>query len=314
MVAQRWKATICMIRHTQHIWHTAPRLPLLVSVLLLATACATSSTTAVSSTPTATTPPLPTATPTSPPTCASAVPGAGGINLASQGFIYPIVFPQGTVGTAPQMAVSGVGLFTVYGFTACTPNTTTSGVQSFFSSNLGALQHGWIPVQTFPSNGGLMVSCGDMACWWNPKGGPLYYLIFDQYSDKGNGVITYRARWAVSPDFPTCGSNYTSQTAVRDVYFLPGYAPLVPLPPISSTVQDNAAGGVRGFDVCSPGTAQSVSAFMNKELSATGWTQVASNAACIYTAQCWTNGSAVISWNVGSDASNWIIAWRSPLP
>ena len=301
-----------MIRHSQHIWHTRPRLLLLVPVLLLATACVTSSTTAGSSTRTATTPPLPTATPTSPPTCASAVPGADALNLASQGFIYAIVFPQGTVGTAPQVAVSGSGLFTVYTFSVCSPNTMTSGVQSFFSTNLSALQHGWMSAQTFPSDGGLMASCGGTACWWNPKGGPLYYLVFDQFTDKGNGVITYRARWAVSPDFPTCGSNYTSQTAVRDVYFLPGYTPQVPLPPISSAVQDNAAAGVHGFDVCSPGTAQSVSAFMTKELPAAGWTKVASNAACIYASQCWQNGSAVISWTAGGDPLNWMIAWRAP--
>src|SRR5262249_43201605 len=117
-----------MIGHSQHIWHTGPRLLLLVPVLLVATACVTPGTTGGSSMPTAATPPLPTATPTSPPICASAVPGADAINLASQGFIYPIVFPQGTVGTAPQVAVSGAGLFTVYTFSVCSPNTMTSGV------------------------------------------------------------------------------------------------------------------------------------------------------------------------------------------
>jgi len=302
-----------MFRNTRHTRRTAVCLLLLVPALLLATACATSST-AATGTPTASTPPLPTATPTPLPTCASAVPGAGAINLQSQGFIYPIVFPQGSVGTAPQKTASGTGLFTVSTFTACSPNTTTGGVQSFFASNLGALPHGWIPAQTFPADGGLMVSCGT-ACWWNPKGGPLYYLIFDQYTDLGNGVITYRARWAASPDFPNCSSNYNpGPSTAQFVFFLPGYTPPVPLPPISSTAATSASGGVRGFDVCSPGTAQSVSAFLTKELPATGWTKVASTAACIYTAQCWTNASAVISWNVGSAPLNWTIAWRAPAP
>jgi hypothetical protein len=199
-------------------------------------------------------------------------------------------------------------------FSICTPSTTTGGVTSFFSTQLPSLPHGWMGAQTFPEDGGLMTSCSESSCWFDPKGGPIYYLVFDQLADHGNGIITYRARWAVSPDFPTCGSNYTSQTAVRDVYFLPGYTPQVPLPPISSTVQDNAAGGVHGFDVCSPGTAQSVSAFMTKELSATGWTKIAAAPACVYVAECWQNGSGVISWDAGSDPLNWHIAWRAALP
>lgn len=286
----------------RHIWWTAIlRLAFAIPVLLLVAACGTTSTTGAQ----------PTATATAQPTCASVLPGATAIDLQSQGFLYPIVFPPGTVGTAPQQTASGIGLFTVYSFSACTPNTTTADVTSFFSSKLGALEHGWLDAQTFPADGGLMASCGASACWFDPKGGPLYYLIFDQYADKGSGIITYQARWAVSPDFPACGSNYSNQTAARDVYFLPDYTPQLPLPPLSSTVQDNASGGLRGYDICSPGTPQSVSAFMAKELPATGWTKIAAVPACFYSTECWQNGSAVISWNAGSDPLNWHIAWRA---
>lgn len=293
-----------------HVWQAAERMALIIPALLLVAACGASSTTGAR--PTATVQ----STAAVQPTCTSVLPGATAIDLQQQGFLYPIVFPLGTVGTAPQQTASGAGLFTVYSFTACTPNTTATGVASFFSSHLGALEHGWLDAQTFPADGGLMSSCGGTACWFNPKGGPLYYLIFDQYADKGNDLITYRARWAVSPDFPACGSNFgsLSQTAVRDVYFLLDYTPPLPLPPLSSTVQDNASGGLRGYDICSPGTAQSVRAFMAKELPATGWTKIAAVPACFYAAQCWQNGGAVISWNAGSDPLDWHIAWRVPLP
>ncbi len=280
---------------------------LVVAALLLVTACGASSTPGTQGAQ-----PTATATATALPTCTSVLPGAAAINLQSQGFVYPIVFPPSTVGTTPQLTASGTGLFTVYSFTACTPNTTTAGVSSFFSSSLGALQHGWLDAQTFPADGGLMSSCGGTACWYNPKGGPIYYLIFDQFADRGNGVITYRARWAVSPGFPTCGPNYNYiPPAVRDVYFLPGYTPALPLPPLSSTVPDNASGGLRGYDICSPGDAQSVSTFMTKELPATGWTKIAAASACFYSSECWQNGSAVISWNAGSDPLDWHIAWRA---
>lgn len=289
------------------ILRAASRALLVVAALLVA-ACGVSTNTGAQ--PTAT--PQPSST--IQPTCATVLPGAAAINLQQQGFLYPIVFPSSTVGTPPQQTAGGTGLFTVYSFTVCTANTTITGVKAFFASHLGALEHGWLTTQTFPADGGLMASCGGAQCWFNPKGGPLYYLIFDQYTDKGNGVVTYQAHWAVSPNFPTCGPNFSAPAAVRDVYFLPGYTPPVPLPPLSSTVPDNASGGLRGYDVCSPGTAQSVATFMTKELPATGWTKVASNPACFYSAQCWKNGSAVISWDTRGDPADWTIAWRAVQP
>ncbi|HEY1387837.1 MAG TPA: hypothetical protein VGF38_04770 [Ktedonobacterales bacterium] len=295
--------------------HPSRRAALLIAALLFVSACGASSTTGTQPTPTAQ--PQPTATvaaTTVAATCASVLPGAAAIDLQHQGFIYPIVFPSGTVGTPPQQMVSGAGLFTISSFTVCTPNTTPAAVTAFFSSHLGALPHGWFNAQTFPADGGLMASCAGTSCWWNPKGGPLYYLTFDQYADKGNGVVTYRARWAASPDFPTCGSNFSISAATRDVYFLPGYTPPLPLPPLSAVVPDDASGGVRGYDICSPGTAQSVSAFMLKELPATGWTKTAANPACYYTTQCWKNGSAVISWDLRDAPLDWIIAWRAAQP
>ncbi len=294
---------------SRHTWRAAGRATLIIAATLLLSACGVSTTTGGQ--PTATTT-QPTATPQA--TCASVLPGATAINLQRQGFLYPIVFPSGSVGVAPQQMVSGLGLFTVYSFMVCSQDTSTTAVKSFFSSHLGALEHGWLGSQTFPADGGLMASCGATQCWFNPKGGPLYYLIFDQYADKGNDVVTYQARWAVSPNFPTCGPNYMASGSARDVYFIPGYTPPFPLPPISSTVPDDASGGLHGFDVCSPGTTQSVSAFLTKELPATGWTKITANPACFYSSQCWRNGSAVVSWNVGSDPLNWTIAWRAVQP
>lgn len=291
-------------------WRTARRATLIIAATLLLSACGASSTTGGQ--PTATTAPQPTATAEA--TCASALPGATAINLQGQGFVYPIVFPTGSVGVAPQQVASGPGIFTVYSFMVCSPDTTPAEVKAFFASHLGVLKHGWLGAQTFPTDGGLMANCGATQCWFNPKGGPLYYLIFDQYADKGGGVVTYQARWAVSPEFPACGPNFVASGSARDVYFIPGYTPPFPLPPLSSTVPDDASGGLRGYDVCSPGTAQSVNAFLTKELPATGWTKIATSSACFYSSQCWRNGSTILSWNVGNDPLNWNIAWRATQP
>ncbi|HUY78060.1 MAG TPA: hypothetical protein VMV29_14900 [Ktedonobacterales bacterium] len=244
-------------------------------------------------------------------TCASALPGAGTINLTST-LEYPTIFPNGTVGTSPTQTASGTGLFTVYEFSACSPNTSVSGVNSFFASNLGALPHGWINWKQFPADGGLMSAC-NAACWYDPKGSAFDYLVFDQFTDQGNGVITYRARYALSPDFPNCNSNFNNPPASQVNFFLQGYSPALPLPPLSSTAPDDASGGQKGFDICSPGDATSVTTFMEKELAATGWTKSStgtSQDSCIFSGECWVNGARAISFNVPGDATSWIIAWR----
>jgi hypothetical protein len=252
---------------------------------------------------------VPTATPTAAPTCATLLPGATTIDLASAGFVYPIAFPSGTVGTTPTQTASGSGLYTVYSFDACSPSTTPGAVTSFFAAQLPALPHGWIGATTFPLDGGLMQTCASGAsCWFDPKGGPIYYLSFDGIADSGNDMVTYHAHWAVSPNFPTCNSNFSSSPITGFQSFLPGMTPPAPLPPLTLVVPDDAA-GLRGVDLCSAGTAASVSAFLQKELPAEGWTKVASDTRCFYTDECWTGGSSAISWHV-DDPTDWHIAWH----
>jgi len=288
-------------------------------VILLVTACnstsgtstgGTSSTGKATATSTGSASGSPTAQPSANATCASADPGAGTINLTST-LEYPIVFPDNSVGTPPNQTAGGTGLFTVYQFTACSPATTINDVNAYFASHLGALPHGWITWKQFPADGGLMANCGG-PCWYDPKGGAFDYLIFDQFTDQGNGVVTYRARYAVSPNFPTCNSNFNNPPATQVNFFLPGYPVALPLPPLSSTTPDDASGGQKGFDICSPGDISSVSAFMQKELPATGWSQSStgtSQDACTFTSECWVNGQNAISFNV-TGADSWIIAWR----
>ena len=294
-------------------WHFLVRflVALLIVPALLLAACSASGGGTASATATATTPPTPTATPA--PTCASALPGSTPISLGAS-FVYPMAYPANTVGTSSALTVSGTGLFSVHTLNACTPSTTVSAASSFYATTLSTLPHGWIPWTTFPYDGGLMKACS-APCFYNPKGGPLYYIVFDQFTDKGNGVVTYRIRYATFDAFPSCGSNFTSgPPAAQNVYFVPGYTPALPLPPVSSTVPDNASGGLRGFDICSPGTTSSISTFMHTELPATGWTKIASDPACFYTSECWKNGSAVISWSVtGFTATEWHVAWRQPI-
>jgi hypothetical protein len=159
-----------------------------------------------------------------------------------------------------------------------------------------------------------MTACS-APCFWNAKGGNYYSLVFDQFIDHGSGVVTYRGRWAVFDisTLPDCGSNFGAGNtgAQRDVFFVGTGATAFPVPPLSSIAADDAAGGVRGFDVCSPGTAASVNAFLAKEAPADGWTKVTtSNAHCIVTSNCWTKNGQVWSWNSATDPKLWMISFR----
>jgi hypothetical protein len=159
-----------------------------------------------------------------------------------------------------------------------------------------------------------MTACG-APCFSNAKGGDVYFLIFDQFADHGSGVVTYRGRWAAfdSSTLPNCGANFgPGNTGARQrVYFVGSGDTAFPVPPLSSIAADDAAGGVQGFDVCSPGTAASVAAFLAKEAPADGWTKVTtSNAHCIITSNCWTKNGQVWSWDAVSDPQLWTISFR----
>jgi hypothetical protein len=255
-----------------------------------------------------------TPTPTATSTCATALPGSSAIDLAAHGFVYPITYPPNTVSGAISTTASGPGLFTTDQFTACTPGTTVGAAQSFYTSQLPALQHGWYTATLFPADGGLMTACS-APCFWNPKGGPIYYLVFDQFTDHGAGVVTYRGRWAAFDisTLPACNANFqaSNPAAQRDVYFVGSGATAFPVPPLSSIAPDDAAGGVRGYDSCSPGTVASVQAFLAKEVPADGWTKVtATNAHCTIPSNCWTKNGQFWSWGTINDPKLWTISAR----
>jgi hypothetical protein len=252
--------------------------------------------------------------PTATPTCANTLPSSSPIDLEAHGFLYPMTYPPSTLSAAITTTAEGPGFFTVNQFVACTPNTTVSAVQSFYTMQLPALQHGWYSATIFPADGGLMTACS-APCFWNPKGGPIYYLVFDQFSDHGAGVVTYRGRWAAFDiaTLPSCNANFSARNpaAQRDVYFVGSGDTAFPVPPLSSIAPDDASGGVRGYDICSPGTAASVTAFLAKELPADGWTKApTSDTHCIISSNCWTKGGQVWSWGAIGDPTLWTISYR----
>jgi hypothetical protein len=107
---------------------------------------------------------------------------------------------------------------------------------------------------------------------------------------------------------PTCGSNFSGTASQSYEATLTTAYGTVPLPPQSRTVPDDAAGGQRGYDICSAGTATSVATFMEQNLPAYGWTQVSTSGGI----ETWRTSQGTINWSV-ADPLNWNINWRVPL-
>ena len=68
-----------------------------------------------------------------------------------------------------------------------------------------------------------------------------------------------------APVAPTCGSNFSSPISQSYQSTLTTAYGTVPLPPMSRTVPNDAAGGVRGYDICSAGTASTITALYGAE-------------------------------------------------
>jgi hypothetical protein len=111
-----------------------------------------------------------------------------------------------------------------------------------------------------------------------------------------------------APTPPVCGSNFSSPISQNYVSTLATDFGTVPLPPLSRTVPNNASGGVRGYDICSAGTASTVIMYMEQYLPSYGWTLVTKSGGM----ESWKSSSGTINWTV-TDALEWNINWRVPL-
>jgi hypothetical protein len=285
------------------------RAPLATGVALLTlaaalTACAGISTGGGGSSPTATAAPTNTVVAT---TCAqvSGFSGATPVNIANT------EFPKDTVVTAPTSTGGGPGQFTVKEYDGCAPNTDTSltvqtgkGPEPFMH-----LQefYGWAPSPTSPNDGEIQTACAANSCLDFGQEHSRFLTVTNAAA-LPNNLVTFRLRVTSAPTAPSCGSNFTNSP-------LKGYQLTsffgAPLPPLTLAAPDDASGGLRGLDLCGPGTAASITAFSNKALPAAGWTK-GSDSKCFYSAQCWTKGSNAISWQV-TDPKLWMIAYRQPI-
>ena len=181
--------------------------------------------------------------------------------------------PTNTVVTAPTSTGGGPGQFTVKEYYGCAPNTDVSltvqtgkGPEPFMH-----LQefYGWAPSATFPNDGEVQTACAANSCLDFGQEHSRFLSVTNATA-LPNSLVTFRLRVTTAPAAPSCDSNFTNSP-------LKGYqltaAFNAPLPPLTLGAPDDASGGLRGEDLCGPGTVASITAFMNKALPAAGWTK-----------------------------------------
>lgn len=193
--------------------HQFPRALAIITLCLVAllSACSTTTVTVVgnpTSLPTVTTATAaPTAvqstatpSPTSAPiTSCAAVSGFGSAGAISAGSHFSEVgFPAHTVGFVKQTFENNSFQFRI--ISACTNGTTTSAINSYFSSGLPST--GFAQSSTFPYHGNASSACGDPYCWFKGTAHPSFqasrYISLEGVTAVGS-VVTYNLRLCITP-------------------------------------------------------------------------------------------------------------------
>jgi hypothetical protein len=192
---------------------------------------------------------------------------------------YTAVFqvPAGSTGGTVQFT------YTVNNGRGQTPASITFGAGET-SKSYSFTWSGPLPADhTYPSLGGVQVS--------SPN----------QYTSR----LVQPTGQCVTPTAPNCSSNFTGPMGKSNQSTLATAYGTVPLPPDSSTVPDDASGGVRGYDICSSGTATSITAYMEQNLPSYGWSLVSKSGGI----ETWKSGTGTINWSI-SNPLDWNINWR----
>lgn len=239
--------------------------------LLMVTACSTGSGSAGSSssgtttsstaisTPIPTNPPTATATPS----CATLIPGAS--PLGSIPNFPEVALPSGAnpVASAPQTTGGGPGQFTITSYAVCFTGTTDEvdgPYSAHHSLSAMLLGSGWGRTpDSFPFDAQYNKACSSSQfCFFAGISVVGRQLEADSVTDHGNQLITFNLHLAFPPTGPACNANFTSSPIHGIQTTTPTDYGTVPLPPISYLAPDSAAGHP-GVDVCSAGTAATLS-------------------------------------------------------
>jgi hypothetical protein len=132
----------------------------------------------------------------------------------------------------------------------------------------------------------------------------LFVVAFSHRPNSGGGPTgAPGASTATSvPDCPNFFAGYYTQIPDPHYTSTNVYAD-IPLPPDSRIVPNDASGGVRGYDVCSPGTVESITSFMTEQLTNLGWTSGGDGT--------WTKSGYRLTLRITS-ATDWSVSWRDP--
>jgi hypothetical protein len=222
---------------------------------------------------------------------AAAAPACGpnfngsGIPAASPSYQSILTTTFGTVPLPPESHTVPDDATGATGYAICSAGTAAT-ITAFLEQNLPA--YGWT----------LVSKSSGTESWKNSVG-----IINWNVPDPLEWNLYWHGPLAAAP---VCGANFAQHPTYQDT-LTTAYG-TVPLPPLSRTVQNDASGGVKGYAICSAGTAATITAFLEHNLPAYGWTFVSSSGGV----ETWKSSSGTINWSV-PDPLQWNLYWRVPL-
>jgi hypothetical protein len=218
------------------------------------------------------------------PACGSNFNGSG-VPAASPSYQSILTTTFGAVPLPPESRTVPDDATGATGYAICSAGTAAS-VTAFMEQNLPA--YGWR----------LVGNSGGTESWQNSIG-----IINWNVPDPLQWNLYWHGPLAAAP---VCGANFAQHPTYQDT-LTTAYG-TVPLPPLSRTVQNDASGGIRGYAICSTGTATTITAFLEQNLPAYGWTFVSSSGGV----ETWKSSTGTINWSV-PDPLQWNLYWRVPL-
>jgi hypothetical protein len=292
-------------------WHFFFSALVLVLVAALATGCSSTASTGPSSTASALSSVTAAPTNTPVPSCSTLVPGSSPLGTIPH--FSEVTFPSGTnpVASAPAVSGGGTGQFTITAYDVCLTGSTDdvngpfSAHHSLSATLLGA---GWgLTPHSFPFDGQYHKVCtSGEQCYFSGVSVVGRQLEVNSLTDHGNHLVTFHVILAYPPAAPSCNANFASspeqgiQASTSTAYGT------VPLPPLSLIAPDDSPGH-GGTDVCSSGTASTVSGFLTTYMPQNGWNLHSSSSG----QQVWKSNSGCIQVLISAPTA-WIITWPQP--
>ncbi len=179
-----------------------------------------------------------------------------------------VPLPPNTIGIPGQTVATGKFDFSIASWDVCVSSLTAAALTTFFAQKLA--RNGWQSASYFPFDGAYQAACNPQYQCWSKDSIPR--LVAIDHPLDGPGTTVSFHLWLAQPPAPVV-CHVFDVTGKPNTYsaYLPGLGLQVPLPPLTQYGEEPAATETLIFSLCSPGTAQSLQAFLASAMPKAGF-------------------------------------------